>query len=78
MTTKAQAQKSLMEQKENQISMTKKLMDCFKTMQVSAHLPQHEPKTFDGNDVTKYQILRLHFFKQSKTNAVVWKININI
>ena len=47
--------------KGNPISMTKQLMDCFKTMQVSAHLPQHEPKTFDGNDVTEYQSFMLTF-----------------
>ena len=43
------------------ISMTKQLMDCFKTIQVSAHLPQHDPKTFGGIDVTEYQSFVLTF-----------------
>lgn len=39
----------------------RKLIECFKSMQVSANLPQHEPEIFDGSDLTEYQSFELTF-----------------
>ena len=49
------------EQNEDNGDVYEKLIDCFKTMQVSSHLPYHEPQLFDGKDVTEYQTFELTF-----------------